>query len=78
MKLVHSDEVEWSGVSHDPTVKKKVLIKNGELDNITQMARAVMQPGQISSRHKHFDMNEVNLSCYPTKNSTVASATAKL
>eukprot|EP00775_Hariotina_reticulata_P005935 gene5935-6174_t len=59
MKLVQSEDVPWTGVSHDPDVKKRVLLRYGDIPNITQLARGVLQPGQISSRHKHSDMNEV-------------------
>ncbi|ORY01784.1 cupin 2, conserved barrel domain protein [Basidiobolus meristosporus CBS 931.73] len=59
MIVSHLESLENSSVSHDPDVSKRVLLKNGDLPNITQFAQAILKPGQISSMHCHQDMSEV-------------------
>ncbi|RUS21747.1 cupin domain-containing protein [Endogone sp. FLAS-F59071] len=44
-------------VSHDP-IEKRVILKNGDVPHITQLACATIKPGQISSKHSHVDMTE--------------------
>lgn len=40
---------------------KQVLIRNGEISNITQLSKATFKPGQIAQSHTHQDMYEVFL-----------------
>jgi mannose-6-phosphate isomerase-like protein (cupin superfamily) len=59
MKLIIIDEVPETGVSHNPRIRKRQIIANGEIGSITNYARAVFPPGEIASAHSHDDMTEV-------------------
>ncbi|SRR5258706_4000793 len=61
MKLESLNDKIQEPVSHNPEIRKQVLIRNGEIPNITQLARAIFKPGQIASIHAHLDMYEVFL-----------------
>lgn len=45
-------------VSHDPSIKKRVFVKKGQMGNITQIALATFLPGQVAPAHSHPDMYE--------------------
>lgn len=57
-KLATTPETE---VSHNPKIKKKVLIGNGDIPNITYFSRAVLPEGEVAESHSHPDMTEVFL-----------------
>jgi len=61
MKIVNLNELEIQCVSHNPNVKKRVLLKNGELGNITQFAQSIIPTGQFIEAHSHADIAEVFL-----------------
>lgn len=61
MKLVSLKNTVRESVSHNPEVMKQVLIKNGEIPNVTQLSKTVFKPHQVASSHKHADMYEVFL-----------------
>jgi len=61
MDIVHLSEIPESGVSHDPTIRKKVLIKNGRIPKLTNFSQSVLKPGQFCPKHIHSDMWEVYL-----------------
>lgn len=46
-------------VSHNPKITKRVLVRNGQCGNITQLARSVFPPGERVEPHAHPDMIEV-------------------
>ena len=46
-------------VSHNPVIKKHVLIDNGQIERITNFSRAVFPPGETAPLHAHTDMTEV-------------------
>lgn len=48
-------------VSHNPLVRKRVWIRNGEVDGLTQVSRASLPPGEICKAHSHNDMWEMFL-----------------
>ena len=52
-------ELPWDSVSHNPDIKKQVFVTNGEVPHITQFARSILGPGQVSPGHSHDDMWEV-------------------
>lgn len=53
------NELIEASVSHDPAIKKKVMVKTGEVPPITQFARTVFKHGQIAPSHAHKDMYEI-------------------
>lgn len=60
MKIT-SPDAPWSEVSHNSAIQKQVFLANGEMPGLTQFARSILQPGQISPGHSHDDMWEVFL-----------------
>lgn len=59
MKISSIDSTEELEVSHNPKIKKHVLVSNGEIDNVTNYSKAVFPPGEIAHAHNHRDMTEV-------------------
>ena len=47
------------GVTHNPEIKKKVIIPKGKIDSLKTFSLATFKPGQSSDTHKHKDMFEI-------------------
>ena len=75
MHVTELAAIPLESVSHNPEIKKQVFLRNGELGPITQLARAVFQPGDISPGHAHLDMGEVFLVLEGTLTITVDGTT---
>ncbi|ORZ19286.1 cupin domain-containing protein [Lobosporangium transversale] len=58
MKITSLESLPVAYVSHDSKVEKKVLLKNGEVPHVTQLAVATLKPGEQASMHHHTDMTE--------------------
>jgi mannose-6-phosphate isomerase-like protein (cupin superfamily) len=61
MKIVSLTQIAEEGVSHDPEIKKKVLLRNGEVPHLTNFAKSTLLPGQKAGCHTHADMFEIFL-----------------
>ncbi|MFL6228038.1 MAG: cupin domain-containing protein [Pyrinomonadaceae bacterium] len=59
MKKVSLTDVPEEGVSHDPQIKKRVLLRRGDLPHLTNFTRSRLAPGQVARAHAHADMHEV-------------------
>ncbi len=59
MRLVSPDELPLQSVSHDPHLKKKVLIPGGVLPHIRTLSHIELGPGDRASEHVHEDGYEV-------------------
>ncbi len=59
MKLIKLNEIPEKGVSHNPAIRKRIIIGNGEIPRVTNYARAVFSPGEKAGSHLHNDMAEV-------------------
>jgi quercetin dioxygenase-like cupin family protein len=59
MKRVSLADVPEEGVSHDPEVRKRVLLRRGDVPHLANFSRAVLLPGQRARAHRHPDMSEV-------------------
>ncbi|MEW5931600.1 MAG: cupin domain-containing protein [Gemmatimonadota bacterium] len=59
MRRVRLDELPEEGVSHDPELRKRVLLRRGAVPRLTAFSRAVLRPGQATTAHAHADMHEV-------------------
>lgn len=59
MKIASLNDIAVEGVSHDPSIKKQVMLRYGELPALTTFAQAVFEPGQATTAHAHADMYEV-------------------
>ncbi|PLY11657.1 MAG: cupin domain-containing protein [Desulfuromonas sp.] len=61
MKITSIDSTEERGVSHNPQIKKHVLLENGEVQHITNLSQAAFPPGETACAHSHPDMTEIFL-----------------
>jgi mannose-6-phosphate isomerase-like protein (cupin superfamily) len=61
MKIVSLQETGAVGVSHNPAIKKKVLIEKGEIPRITNFTQSRFPVGKSAPAHSHSDMYEVFL-----------------
>jgi len=59
MKITNLHEIPEKSVSHNPEIKKKVMLQLGDLANLTNFSQARFAPGQIAGAHAHQDMCEV-------------------
>lgn len=59
MKVTSLSTLPEQDVSHNPAIKKKVMLHMGELPHLTNFSQARFAPGQVASAHSHSDMCEV-------------------
>lgn len=59
MKLSRLEELPAEPVSHNAAILKRVMLRSGEVPNVTQFAQARFAPGQVAGAHAHADMAEV-------------------
>ncbi|UKO97213.1 cupin domain-containing protein [Nostoc sp. UHCC 0870] len=53
------NDLPEESVSHNPEIKKKVMLRFGDLPHLTNFSQARFAPGQTSPAHAHQDMCEV-------------------
>ena len=58
MILKRAEDLADEPVSHNPFVRKRVWLRNGDSENITQIARSIFPPGESCEAHSHSDMWE--------------------
>ena len=61
MKIVRFADIPEEGVSHNPEILKRVIIRKNELPHLTNLSTSSFEPGQITKAHAHEDMAEVFL-----------------
>ncbi|MGB3534616.1 MAG: cupin domain-containing protein [Microcoleaceae cyanobacterium] len=59
MKLTHLNQLPEQTVSHNREIKKKAMLKLGDLPHLTNFSQARFAPGQVAFAHSHTDMCEV-------------------
>jgi len=59
LKVSSIDNVPQLKVSHNPKIKKGVLVSNGEISHVTNFSQATFPPGETADAHSHSDMTEV-------------------
>ncbi len=59
MKLTSLSTLPEETVSHNPAIKKKVMLRLGDLPHLTNFSQAHFAPGQVAASHSHQDMCEV-------------------
>lgn len=59
MKLVRLAALPDEGVSHETSIRKRVMLGAGDVANVMQFAQARFTPGQVAGAHAHRDMSEV-------------------
>ena len=61
MDLINLSQISETGVSHDNSIRKRVLIENGRIPKLTNFSQSRIKPGQFCPGHVHHDMWEVYL-----------------
>lgn len=59
MKVTSLHAVPEEPVSHNPEIKKRVMLQRGDLPPLTNFSQARFAAGQVASGHAHTDMAEV-------------------
>lgn len=59
MKQTALNHLPEEQVSHNPAIKKKVMLRFGDLPHLTNFSQARFTPGQVAAAHAHQDMCEV-------------------
>ena len=59
MKFTSLNDLPQEAVSHNPEIKKKVMLRFGDLPHLTNFSQARFAPGQVAAAHAHQDMCEV-------------------
>jgi quercetin dioxygenase-like cupin family protein len=59
MKISRLRELAELPVSHDPQLKKRVLISNGVIPHLTGFSQVKIPPNGAVTSHRHADMTEV-------------------
>ncbi len=59
MKITNLDQLPEQKVSHNPEIKKKVMLTLGDVPHLKNFSQAIFTPGQVASAHFHQDMSEV-------------------
>lgn len=59
MKRSSLDEAPFEPVSHDPDLKKQVLLREGVLPGIRYVSHIVLAPGSRAGEHAHPEGSEV-------------------
>ncbi|MFM7426481.1 MAG: cupin domain-containing protein [Elainella sp.] len=59
MKHIALDQLPEESVSHNPAIKKRVMLRLGDLPHLTNFSQARFAPGQVAAGHAHADMCEV-------------------
>ena len=59
VKFIRNKEILKEKVNHKNNVVKEVILKNGELPNLLQLARAKLLCGDKIEKHSHESMNEI-------------------
>lgn len=59
MKLSSLNDLPEESVSHNPEIKKKVMLRFGDLPHLTNFSQSRFAPGQTAPAHAHQNMCEV-------------------
>ncbi len=59
MKITSLSDLPEEQVSHNRAIKKKVMLRHGDLSHLTNFSQAHFAPGQMATAHAHADMCEV-------------------
>lgn len=59
MKITDLNQIPEQEVSHNPAIKKKVMLSLGDLPHLTNFSQACFAPGHVAGGHSHADMCEV-------------------
>lgn len=59
MKLISLADLPEEEVSHNPEIKKRVMLRRGQLPHLTNFTQSTLLPGQTARAHRHPDMYEI-------------------
>ncbi len=59
MKMTSLRQLSETSVSHNPAIKKRVMLDREALPHLTNFSQACFAPGQVAPGHSHSDMAEV-------------------
>lgn len=59
MRLINLSQLPDEGVSHNPEIRKKVMVRAGVVPHLTGFSRSALMPGQVARAHAHADMHEI-------------------
>ncbi len=59
MKYISLEKIPEQSVSHNPDIKKKVMLNHCDIPHLTNFSQAKLSPGQVSKAHFHHNMWEV-------------------
>lgn len=59
MKIISLADVEEEAVTHNADIKKRVMLRRGQLPHLTNFSQARIASGQSVSAHRHTGMHEV-------------------
>ncbi|WP_287281206.1 cupin domain-containing protein, partial [Okeania sp. SIO2G5] len=59
MKYVDINQLPIKNVSHNPAIKKQVMLNTGDVSNLIYFSQACFKPGHIAAGHSHNDMSEI-------------------
>jgi quercetin dioxygenase-like cupin family protein len=59
MKHLHLSSLPAEGVSHNPEIGKRVMLRLGDVPHLTNFSQSRFGPGQRATAHSHVDMYEV-------------------
>lgn len=59
MKIISLLQVPEEGVSHNPEIKKRVMLRGGDVPNLNSFSQVRLVSGQVAAGHTHRDMYEI-------------------
>ena len=59
MKFTSLNQLPEESVVHNPAIKKKVMLRLGDLPHLTNFSQSRFAPGQIAVAHTHKNMAEL-------------------
>jgi quercetin dioxygenase-like cupin family protein len=59
MKIISLADLPSEGVSHNPEIRKQVLLRRGDVPHLTNLSQARLAPGQSVRSHTHADLYEI-------------------
>lgn len=59
MRLIELHSLPAEPLSHDANIAKRVILRNGTVPHLTQLAQVRIPPGAHLTPHAHQDMHEI-------------------
>ena len=59
MKIISLTDLTEESVSHNPEIRKRVMLRRGDVAHLMNFSQSKLAPGQVARAHRHADMFEV-------------------